>query len=92
MVSNIYRLRKVKMQKLDIKPQILPFFGYKIHIAIDEELNYYCRNYYKSRKNDGKQLETLIENSIRAGIDVETIIGDVAYSEKRNTNIPIKER
>jgi hypothetical protein len=35
-------------------------------------------------KNDGKQLETLIEKSIKAGMEVETLIGDAAYSEKGN--------
>ena len=35
-------------------------------------------------KNDGKQLETLIEKSIEAGMEVETVIGDAAYSEKGN--------
>ena len=35
-------------------------------------------------KNDGKQLETLIEKSIKAGLEVENVIGDAAYSEKGN--------
>ncbi|MDQ0221343.1 hypothetical protein J2S21_004513 [Peribacillus cavernae] len=35
-------------------------------------------------KNDGKQLETLIEKSIKAGMEVDTVIGDAAYSEKGN--------
>lgn len=35
-------------------------------------------------KNDGKQLQTLIEKSKAAGIEVSTVIGDTAYSEKDN--------
>lgn len=35
-------------------------------------------------KGDGKQLETLIKRSIEARMEVETVIGDVAYSEKGN--------
>lgn len=35
-------------------------------------------------KNDGKQLETLINKSLKAGMEVETVIGDAAYSEKGN--------
>jgi hypothetical protein len=35
-------------------------------------------------KNDGKQLQTLIEKSQAAGMQVETVIGDTAYSEKDN--------
>src|SRR5699024_7240668 len=30
------------------------------------------------------QLEALIEKSIKAGMDVKTVIGDAAYSEKKN--------
>jgi len=35
-------------------------------------------------KNDGKELEILIEKSKEAGMEVDTVIGDAAYSEKRN--------
>jgi hypothetical protein len=35
-------------------------------------------------KNDGKQLQTLIEKSKVAGVEVKTVIGDAAYSEKDN--------
>jgi hypothetical protein len=35
-------------------------------------------------KNDGKQLKALIEKSKAAGLDVATVIGDAAYSEKNN--------
>ena len=37
-------------------------------------------------KHDGKELVNLIEKSEKAGIKVETIIGDGAYSEKENLN------
>ena len=36
----------------------------------------------QNKINDGKELETLITKSKKAGIKVETIIGDSAYSEK----------
>lgn len=35
-------------------------------------------------KNDGKELQTLIEKSKAAGMNVETVIGDTAYSERDN--------
>lgn len=35
-------------------------------------------------KHDGKQLKELVEKSREAGIKVDTIIGDAAYSEKEN--------
>lgn len=33
-------------------------------------------------KIDGKQLEELIEKNLDAGMEIETVIGDTAYSEK----------
>lgn len=60
------------------------FFGYKTHIAMSEERIITAAIITTGEKNDGKQLQTLISKSIEAGIEVETIIGDAAYSEKRN--------
>ena len=60
------------------------FFGYKTHIAMSEERIITAATITTGEKNDGKQLETLIENSIKAGMEVETVIGDAAYSEKGN--------
>ncbi|PGG84506.1 IS5/IS1182 family transposase, partial [Bacillus toyonensis] len=60
------------------------FFGYKTHIAMSEERIITAATITSGEKNDGKQLETLIEKSIEAGIQVETVIGDTAYSGKGN--------
>ncbi|HJV44313.1 MAG TPA: IS1182 family transposase [Bacillota bacterium] len=60
------------------------FFGYKTHIAMSEERIITAATITTGEKNDGKQLETLIEKSIKAGMQVETVIGDAAYSEKGN--------
>lgn len=60
------------------------FFGYKTHLAMSEERIITAAVITTGEKNDGKQLETLIEKSIDAGMEVETIIGDAAYSEKGN--------
>ncbi|WP_066069305.1 IS1182 family transposase [Neobacillus soli] len=60
------------------------FFGYKTHIAMCEERIITAATVTTGEKNDGKQLETLIEKSINAGMNVETVIGDAAYSEKGN--------
>jgi hypothetical protein len=35
-------------------------------------------------KSDGKQLQTLIEKSRKMGMEINTVIGDTAYSEKEN--------
>lgn len=60
------------------------FFGYKTHIAMSEERIITGAIITTGEKNDGKQLETLIIKSMEAGIEVETVIGDSAYSEKGN--------
>lgn len=60
------------------------FFGYKTHIAMSEERIITAATITTGEKTDGKQLETLIEKSVIAGMKVETVIGDTAYSEKGN--------
>lgn len=60
------------------------FFGYKTHIALSEERIITAATVTTGEKNDGKQLQTLIEKSIEAGMEVENVIGDAAYSEKGN--------
>lgn len=60
------------------------FFGYKTHIAMSEERIITAATITSGEKNDGKELRSLIEKSQAAGMDVETVIGDAAYSEKGN--------
>lgn len=60
------------------------FFGYKTHIAMTEERIITAAIVTTGEKNDGKQLQNLIEKSKSAGMEVKTVIGDTAYSEKDN--------
>lgn len=60
------------------------FFGYKTHLAMTEERIITAAIVTTGEKNDGKQLQALIEKSKVAGMDVKTVIGDTAYSEKEN--------
>lgn len=60
------------------------FFGYKTHIAMSEERIITAATITTGEKTDGKELQTLIEKSKAAGMSVETVIGDTAYSEKDN--------
>ena len=70
--------------KIGHKTADTSFFGYKTHIAMNEERIITAATITAGQKTDGKQLETLIEKSIEAGMIVENVIGDAAYSEKRN--------
>lgn len=60
------------------------FFGYKTHIAMVPERIITAAEITSGEKHDGKQLPTLVEKSEAAGVDVEDVIGDAAYSEKSN--------
>jgi IS5 family transposase len=60
------------------------FFGYKTHIAMNEERIITAAVITTGEKSDGKQLQTLIEKSRETGMDIDTVIGDTAYSEKEN--------
>lgn len=60
------------------------FFGYKTHLAMTEERIITAAVITTGEKNDGKQLQILIEKSQAAGMKVQTVIGDAAYSEKDN--------
>lgn len=60
------------------------FFGYKTHIAINDERLITAAIVTTGEKSDGKYLQELIEKSQKTGMEIETVIGDTAYSEKDN--------
>lgn len=60
------------------------FFGYKTHIAMTEERMITAAVITSGEKTDGKELNKLVEKSRQAGIEVENVIGDKAYSSKAN--------
>lgn len=84
--DNIEQLRISENEdaKVGHKTKDTSFFGYKTHIAMSGERINTAATVTTGEKNDGKELQTLIEKSIEAGIDVKTVIRDAAYSEKGN--------
>ncbi len=60
------------------------FFGYKTHIAMTEERIITAATVTSGEKTDGRELPALVRKSRDAGIEVETVIGDKAYSDKKN--------
>jgi len=70
--------------KIGHKTADTSFFGYKTHLALSEERVITAAIITTGEKTDGKQLGKLIEKSIEAGMTVENVIGDAAYSEKGN--------
>lgn len=66
------------------------FFGYKTHIAMTEERIITAATITTGEKSDGKELKILLSKSVDAGLEVDTIIGDAAYSEKGNIELAIE--
>jgi hypothetical protein len=60
------------------------FFGYKTHIAMNDERIITAAVVTTGENSDGKYLQDLIEKSQETGVEIETVIGDTAYSEKDN--------
>lgn len=60
------------------------FFGYKTHIAINDERLITAAIVTTGEQSDGKYLQDLIEKSQETGMEIETVLGDTAYSGKDN--------
>lgn len=63
------------------------FFGYKTHLAMTEERIITAAVVTSGEKGDGPALSKLLEISQENGIEVNTIIGDAAYSGKENIQL-----
>ena len=63
------------------------FFGFKTHIAMTEERIITAAVVTSGEKGDGPELPALLEISQENGIEVDTIIGDAAYSGKENLKL-----
>lgn len=70
--------------KIGHKTADTSFFGYKTHIAMTEERIITAAVITSGEKTDGKELDKLVEKSRQAGMKVENVIGDKAYSSKDN--------
>ncbi|MGD6858348.1 transposase, partial [Bacillus infantis] len=60
------------------------FFGYKTHIAMSDERIITAAVVTTGEKSDGKYLQDLIGKSKATGMEIKTVIGDTAYSDKEN--------
>jgi len=82
-----FTLSKDMDAKTGHKSDDCSFFGYKTHLAMTEERIITAAVVTSGEKGDGPELPKLLEISQTNGIEVETIIGDAAYSGKENLNI-----
>ena len=79
-----YTLSKDRDAKTGHKSADSSFFGYKTHLAMTEERIITAAVVTSGEKGDGPELPKLLEISQKNGIEVESIIGDSAYSGKEN--------
>ena len=70
--------------KTSYKSADTAFFGYKTHIAMTPERIITVATITSGEKPDGKELPELVEKSRKAGMTVENVIADRAYSGKDN--------
>lgn len=62
------------------------FLGYKTHIGMSDERIITAAVITSGEKGDGRYLEALIEKSEAAGMEIDTVLGDTAYSGTDNLN------
>jgi transposase len=86
-----YTLSKDRDAKTGHKSADSSFFGYKTHLAMTEERIITAAVVTSGEKGDGPELPKLLEISQENGIEVDTIIGDSAYSGKDNLELKAKD-
>jgi transposase len=82
-----YTLSKDPDARTGHKTSDTSFFGFKTHIAMTEERIITAAVVTSGEKGDGLELPALLEVSQGNGIEVDTIIGDAAYSGKDNLKL-----
>ena len=80
------QLSKDEDARVGHKTSDTSFFGFKSHIAMSEERIITGAVVTTGEKSDGKYLKTLIKKSEDAGMEVEEILADAAYSGRDNIN------
>lgn len=86
-----YTLSKDMEAKVGHKSADSSFFGYKTHLAMTEERIITAAVVTSGEKGDGPELAKLLEISQSNGIEVDTIIGDAAYSGKQNLELTAQQ-
>ena len=83
-IQDHYTTSKDKDARVGHKTRDDHFFGYKSHIAMTPERIITATTITSGDRGDGPQLPELVEKSRQNGIEVETVIGDTAYSGDSN--------
>lgn len=86
-----YTLSKDMDARIGHKSADSKFFGYKTHLAMTQERIITAAVVTSGEKGDGPELPMLLEISQDNGIEVDTVIGDSAYSGKENLKLKDKD-
>ena len=91
-IEDHYTTSKDEDARLGHKSGDSSFFGYKTHIAMSDERIITAAVVTSGEKGDGQQLESLVEQSRSNGMEVDTVIGDTAYSGTENLRLAENEK
>ena len=91
-VEDHYTTSKDEDARVGHKSEDSSFFGYKTHIAMSDERIITAAVVTSGEKGDGPQLESLVEQSRSNGMEVDTVIGDTAYSGIENLKLAEGEK
>lgn len=86
-IEDHYTTSKDADARMGHKTSDTSFFGYKTHIAMSKERIITAAIVTSGEKSDGPQLKELIEHSRENGMQVDTVIGDTAYSGTDNLKL-----
>lgn len=91
-IEDHYTASKDSDARIGHKTKDSSFFGYKTHIAMSDERIITAAVVTSGEKGDGPQLEELVEQSRKNGMEVDTVIGDTAYSGLENLKLAEDEK
>ena len=91
-IEDHYTMSKDEDARVGHKSEDSSFFGYKTHIAMSDERIITAAVVTSGEKGDGPQLESLVEQSRSNGMEVDTVIGDTAYSGIENLRLAEGEK
>ena len=91
-IEDHYTTSKDEDARVGHKSEESSFFGYKTHIAMSDERIITAAVVTSGEKGDGPQLKSLVEQSRSNGMEVDTVIGDTAYSGIENLRLAEDEK
>jgi IS5 family transposase len=90
-IRDHYTTSKDEDARLGHKSKDSSFFGYKTHIGMSDEGIITAAVVTSGEKGDGPQLKEVVEQSRNNGMDVDTVLGDSAYSGDANLKMAAEE-